>query len=84
MLSRAAVDKISVGTAKYGATETCSAFEVSQDVGLPILFWLYQLEHIHMPGVDINGQHRGEAVFRPDLMAVHDIKPSQDEDCDGH
>jgi hypothetical protein len=84
MLSRAAVDKISVGTAKYGATETCTAFQVSQDVGLPIFFWLYQLQHIHMPGVDINGDHRGTPVFKPDQIAVHDIKPSQDEDCDGH
>lgn len=86
MLSRAAVDKISVGTAKYGATETCSASEVFQDVGLPVFFWLYQLQHIHMPGLDINGGHRGISMegTDPSLMAVHDINPARDEDCSGH
>jgi hypothetical protein len=83
MLSRAAVDLIVVGTAKYGATETCTAFEVSQDVGLAIFFWLYQLQHIKMPGVVINGNHLGSSVFKPDQMAVHDIKHIDQDDCEG-
>jgi hypothetical protein len=52
MLSKAAIERISTDTAKYEATETCkcNAFVVSQDVGLPVFFWLYPLEHIERPG----------------------------------
>eukprot|EP01036_Dinobryon_divergens_P033772 gene33772-43641_t len=45
----AAVKKISAGTAQYGMSETCTEFDVSQDAGLGIFFWLYELYHIQIP-----------------------------------
>jgi len=83
MMNKAAVELISVGTSKYGATETCTAFKVSQDVGLPIFFWLYKLTHIKMPGLVLNGKHKGVSIFRPDQMTVHDIKHTDQDDCEG-
>jgi hypothetical protein len=36
-----------------------------------------------MPGVEINEDYEGLPVFKPDQMVVHDIKPTDHEDCEG-
>jgi hypothetical protein len=45
---------------------------------------MYQLQHIKMPGVHINPQHKGSEIFQPDQMAVHSIQHGNEDDCDGH
>ena len=68
---------------KYGITETCKAFDVSQDVGLSIWAWQHQLYHIHMPKGDTPGMGEFEE-FKPDAMFIHAVKHfKESDDCDG-
>lgn len=62
----------------------CTSFDVSQDIGLGVFFWQHQLYHTHMPGVNMNVDHLGTAVFAPKMLAVHGVRKSLDrEDCEG-
>jgi hypothetical protein len=80
MMNKAAVDRVREGVSKYGITDTCKAFAVSQDIGLGVFFWIHQLYHITMPGINQNVNHYGSSVFHPQQLAVHSIK---DDECGG-
>ena len=64
-----------LGVKAYGIKETCEAFDLSQDSGIGVWAWLYGLFHIEMPGMQINGEHKGIAkAFHPSQMVVHYVK----------
>jgi hypothetical protein len=83
MLNKAALGRVKQSTSVYALTETCSNFDVSQDVGVGIFAWIHSLYHIHIPGVEGNQGHEGMTVFRPKEMAVHYIKHTEKDDCEG-
>lgn len=82
VLNHAALQRLSVSSAAYGFTHTCTAFSVSQDVGFGPYAWMMELVHIHWPRVEINGHHQGLSVFRPDLMVVHCVRHVTSDFCD--
>jgi len=59
MLNKAALERVKQSTSVYALTETCSNFDVSQDVGVGIFAWIHSLYHIHIPGVEGNQGHEG-------------------------
>lgn len=80
MLNRLALEKVKVAAASYGFRDTCRAFDLSQDAGIGILLWMYELYHIHMPRVDSNDDHQGIPALQPDLMSIHFIKHEEEHD----
>jgi hypothetical protein len=82
MFSRAAIEKMRVASAAHGLMDTCQAFDLSQDVGIEVYVWLFGLYHVWMPSVEINGEHQGAQVLKPEQLAVHGIKHDKDH-CAG-
>lgn len=81
ILNRAALERMRIPSAAYGLRDTCRSFDLSQDVGIEVYSWLLELYHVQLPSVEINGNHKGISVLRPDLLAVHSIKHSQEDRC---
>jgi len=79
MLNHIALQMIGPAAAAYGVRDTCTAFDVTHDVGIGIFFWLYGLFHIQMPFTGINPSHKGVALLKPTDMAMHCIKHSNSE-----
>ena len=82
MLNHAALERMRAGSAAYGLTDTCNTFVVTHDVGVGPYAWMYQLYHIQMPGVEINGNHKGIAAARPNEMALHFVKHGKNDFCE--
>ena len=40
------------GTSLYSTRSLCKSFRVSQDIGIGILFWMYRMYHIQIPGFE--------------------------------
>jgi len=75
MLNHLALQKMAAASASYGLTDTCAAFDLSQDSGIGVYAWLFGLYHIEIPGFQINPEHKGIAkAFAPSLMVVHYVK----------
>lgn len=83
MMNKVALERIKKSTKVYGITETCKNFDVSQDVGVGIFAWIHRLHHIYIPGLEINPMHKGEVIFRSKEMAVHGIRHTDEDDCEG-
>lgn len=81
MVNRQALVLMAVAFANHGVTDICQGFDVTHDVGLGPLFWMFELYHIKIPHVNINGKHEGYSVFKPWQMIVHYIKPHK-ENCE--
>jgi hypothetical protein len=82
MLNKAALEQIRRSTADYATTSVCKTFVLSQDAGIGVFAWIHRLYHIKMPGVQINSNHLGSDIFKPDQMAVHAIRHVKEDDCD--
>jgi hypothetical protein len=67
----------------YGNRDICSAFVISQDVGVGIFAWMFGPYHILMPGAQVNGDHHGVDFFKPQDLAMHYIKHHEEDRCDG-
>jgi len=83
MLNHALLARMAVGAMAYGNRDVCSAFTISQDIGIGIFAWMYQANHIQMPGVEMNSEHHGADIFKPDQVAVHFVKHIETDRCDG-
>ena len=83
MLNHAALQKMAVAAAAYGNRDVCRAFTISQDVGIGIFAWLFETNHIQMPGTNVNGDHLGVQAFTPLDIAVHYVKHMESDRCDG-
>lgn len=82
-LNKKALELLSVAAKDYGYRDECRAFDISQDVGLGILAWMYALHHIQIPGVEINPDHLGQKVLQPQQMLVHHVRHIGEDDCNG-
>eukprot|EP00981_Chlorochromonas_danica_P011944 scaffold4354_cov196-Ochromonas_danica.AAC.7 len=82
VLNKLALERVAFPSKNYGLRDTCNSFVISQDVGIGTFVWLMELNHIYMPGVEINPAHQGEQVFRPNQMVVHGIRHERDDLCD--
>jgi hypothetical protein len=49
-INKPAMERLKVASASWGLMDTCRNFDVSQDVGGDIYFWLFGLYHIMVPG----------------------------------
>jgi hypothetical protein len=83
MLNHAALDRMKVSSAAYGNKDICNAFQISQDVGVGIYAWMHGVNHVVMPGANVNGEHIGANVFTPTDIAVHYVKHHEKDRCDG-
>lgn len=82
VLNKAAVERFWIATNAMGVTSTCSAFQVSQDVGIGVVAWVLQLSHIYLPGIELNEGRRGISALYSRIVAVHSAKHAGDEeDC---
>lgn len=82
MVNHRALESMRVAVAHGGVADTCMAFDVTHDVGMGPFFWLFEPYHLQMPHTEGNGAHLGKAVFKPDQMIVHFIKPkAKTEGC---
>lgn len=81
LLNHAALERLKIPSASYGLMDTCRNFDVTHDVGMEVYAWLMQFHHLWIPKVEINGDHQGSSVFKPDLVAVHAIKHDDADRC---
>jgi hypothetical protein len=78
MFNKAAMEKMKLASAAHGLMDTCRNFDVTHDVGVEAYVWFFGLYHIFIPRIEINGEHKGNEVFQPDLMIVHALKHDND------
>jgi hypothetical protein len=78
MINKPAMERLQIASASYGFSETCHAFDVSQDVGGEIYFWFFQFYHIYIPGIELNNHHQGKEIFSPTQMMLHSVKHDHD------
>lgn len=83
MFNRVALERMAVAAKAYGNRDVCKAFTISQDIGIGIVAWMFQLNHVQIPGANVNGEHQGYSVFKPHDMAVHFVKKTDTDRCDG-
>jgi len=79
MLNHAALEKIKLASSEYGLKSICKGFVVTHDVGVGPFAWQLGLNHIYIPGVKGN-RYAGVKGFTPARLAVHYLKPFDDED----
>ena len=81
MMNRAALLRLRSSAASYGIMQTCKAFRVTHDVGMGPFVWSMGLNHIYIPGLQKgNLDNVGVRSFKPVRLAVHCLKPFDDED----
>ena len=78
VLNHAAVKRLLSGTSKFGMSQTCTNFDVSQDAGLGIFFWMYQLYHIQIPNYEKAVQD--SYPLTPKDLYKHGVKHRQRKD----
>ena len=78
MINHAALEKMRHAVRQYGLKATCNGFTVTHDVGVGPFVWQLGLNHIFIPG--IQGGFSGVKTFTPVRLAVHYLKPFDDED----
>ena len=83
-LNHHAADILSYRTQYRAATQTCTAFKISQDIALGILAWLLEFYHIYVPNVYTNPSQRGFVALKPDRMVIHGVRHIQQDDCLGN
>lgn len=83
LINRRAFDIFSASTSSYSIRSVCREFDISQDLGLGILFWLFQFYHIYMPGIYTNPSQKGLSALKPDLMAIHAVRGIHEDYCNG-
>eukprot|EP01038_Epipyxis_sp_PR26KG_P006280 gene6280-8648_t len=83
ILNKAGLAKVAVGSKDYGITNTCKAFVLSQDVGIGIVAWAYELYHLTIPATEVNGNHEGVKILKPQLMCIHAVRNHNDDKCEG-
>jgi hypothetical protein len=49
-INKPAMEKLRIASASWGYMDTCKSFNVSQDVGGSVYFWLFGFYHIRIPG----------------------------------
>eukprot|EP00601_Ochromonadales_sp_CCMP2298_P004729 CAMPEP_0173191912 /NCGR_PEP_ID=MMETSP1141-20130122/13142_1 /TAXON_ID=483371 /ORGANISM="non described non described, Strain CCMP2298" /LENGTH=506 /DNA_ID=CAMNT_0014116141 /DNA_START=33 /DNA_END=1553 /DNA_ORIENTATION=+ len=83
MLNHAMLQKMAAALASYGTRDTCKNFDVTHDIGVGVLAWMFRPFHLQMPNTIGNGDHQGYKVMKPTDMAMHYIKHMDSEKCDG-
>lgn len=78
MLNHAALKKMKNAVSNYGIKGSCHGFGITHDVGVGPFAWQLGLNHIFIPG--IQGGFSGVKAFKPVRLAVHYLKPFDDED----
>ena len=58
LLNHAALQRLSLPSKNYGLQQTCKAFDVTHDVGVEVYAWLMSFQHVMIPAVEINGEHK--------------------------
>jgi hypothetical protein len=83
LLNRRAFDMIAASTASYSIRSVCREFDISQDLGFGIFFWLFQFYHVYIPGIYTNPNQKGYAALKADLMAIHAVRGIHEDFCNG-
>lgn len=83
LLNKLALEKFGKIAPYSGITETCKAFELSQDGGLGVVGWLLELYHISMPGMREFIKLNQLVQEGEDVLLVHHTKESELDDCEG-
>jgi hypothetical protein len=81
LLNHAALERLKIPSASYGLMDTCRNFDVTHDVGVEVYAWLLQFYHMWIPMIEVNGDHQGESILKPNLLAVHAIKHDDSDKC---
>jgi hypothetical protein len=82
MLNKKAIEVVSTSIKAQGITQTCLAFEASQDVSIGVWAWQHELYHIHIPRSRSPG-HGELKNMDPRSVFVHGIRHSKSDKCDG-
>ncbi len=68
MMNRAAMALIRDSVANYGVTATCRNFDVTHDVGFAVYAWLFGFNHLQIPHLERNDNHKGSEIFNPEQV----------------
>lgn len=69
VLNAAALALLKTPVAAYGTQATCKAFDVTHDIGLGLLGWLYGMYHLQIPGAESNPGHKGVEILKPQQVS---------------
>lgn len=70
LLNKQAMLRVATGMQQSALVDICKTFRVPQSVALGIVAWLYELQHMFLPGVEMNFDSEGECLLVCVLYSV--------------